>query len=62
MSSLNDLSDDELRNELIKYGQNPGPIVVETRAAYVQQLQRLRMESNTVSKKCKSVAIVLCHL
>ena len=47
MSNLSDLSDAELRKELIKFGQNPGPIVVATRAAYIKRLQRLRNESTS---------------
>ena len=54
MSNLSELSDDELRKELIKFGQNPGPIVVATRAAYIKRLQRLRKEStNSNVSFCK---------
>ena len=55
MSNLSELSDDELRKELIKFGQNPGPIVVATRAAYIKRLQRLRKESTN-----SNVSLVNC--
>lgn len=39
--NLRKLSDSELRKELLKYGEIPGPIMPSTRNVYIKRLARL---------------------
>ena len=45
------VSDDELLEELMKYGQKPGPIVDSTRGLYCRKLAQLRANETKSREK-----------
>ena len=45
MSSSNILTDDELRQELIKNGVDVGPITSTTRKVYIKRLEKLKFKT-----------------
>ena len=42
MAAAENLTDTELRRQLKKHGQTPGPITATTRALYIKKLNKLR--------------------
>jgi hypothetical protein len=51
MKSITQLSDDELKAELIHYGYNPPPITGTTRGVLQKKLESFRAGSETISKQ-----------
>ncbi|KAM8973390.1 thymopoietin isoform 2-T2 [Pelodytes ibericus] len=45
-SNVTELSNEALKDELIKYGMNPGPILENTRKVYEQKLLKLKEQSS----------------
>ncbi|KAM4676687.1 thymopoietin isoform 1-T1 [Discoglossus pictus] len=48
---VTELSNEALKEELIKYGMNPGPILGSTRKVYEQRLLKLKEEGSLASSK-----------
>ncbi len=48
LSQVQALTDKELRDELIKFGENPGPINSTTRGVYQRKLAKLKEGGTSV--------------
>jgi hypothetical protein len=47
MDTIESLSNDELREELMKFGVKPGPVVGTTRTVYIAKLRKLMAAADT---------------
>lgn len=51
MAGVSQLSDEDLAEELRRYGEDPGPIMETTRGVYQRQLAKLMAERTKGNKK-----------
>lgn len=58
MAGVSQLSDEDLAEELRRYGENPGPIMDTTRGVYQRQLAKLMAERTKGNNMTQVVCVM----